>query len=112
MAKKRLIDANALTDKCRQICADDWNKRAAPCCWSDAYEGFIEDIEEAPTVDAVEVVHGRWIISGEEYRNQDVTCSACGDKRETYGWPRKQLEKDCQRKHYCPNCGAKMDEEG
>lgn len=54
--KKRLIDANALTDKCRQICADEWNKRAAPCCWSDAYEGFIEDIEEAPTVDAVEVV--------------------------------------------------------
>lgn len=95
MAKKRLIDANALTDKCRQICADEWNKRAAPCCWSDAYEGFIEDIEEAPTVDAVEVVHGRWMHHG----NGIAYCSNC------------EVDAVEDATNFCPNCGAKMDGE-
>ena len=79
---------------------------------SERIDDVCDMLESCLAVDAVEVVHGRWIISGEEYRNQDVTCSACGDKRETYGWPRKQLEREYQKKHYCPNCGAKMDGDG
>ena len=61
-------------------------------------------IEEAPTIDAVPVVHGRWeewwpgmsvIMTGEEmlYR-----CSSCDAK-----YP------DVEGYRYCPNCGAKMD---
>ena len=52
-------------------------------------------IDNVPTVDAVEVVHGRWKrtpISG------TLFCSAC-DKI-----PEFQIETT-----YCPNCGAKMD---
>ena len=101
--EKRLVDANVLI---RDLTAMKSVYDAI------ALDGMIKALNEAPTVDAMEVVHGRWIISGEEYRNQDVTCSACGDKRETYGWPRKQLEREYQKKHYCPNCGAKMDGDG
>ena len=58
---------------------------------------WVEDIEAAPTIEAEPVRHGRWIP-------QDVTftrfmCSACKSRNHAY------------RTDYCPNCGAKMDEE-
>ena len=54
-------------------------------------------IKNAPTVDAVEVVHGRW----ERYIDEDedvhyYTCPVCN----YMAIPRYK---------YCPNCGAKMD---
>lgn len=55
----------------------------------------IIDLSNLPTVNAVEMVHGRWKrtpISG------TLFCSAC-DKI-----PELQIETN-----YCPNCGAKMD---
>ena len=56
-------------------------------------------IMEAPIVDAVEVVHGRWIVCGDgEY--VPFMCSACG---KTTSWYHAQTA------NYCPNCGAKMD---
>ena len=55
------------------------------------------DIECAPEVDAVEVVHGHWIICSDGYYPY---CSKC--KQEPDG---KNMT------NYCPNCGAKMDEE-
>ena len=62
-----------------------------------------QEIKDAPTVDAVEVVHGEWIsyldgdyIMPERY----YRCSECCDR----GWGRKWP--------YCPNCGAKMDGDG
>ncbi len=51
----RLIDADRLTDICKQIADNDWNKRAAPNSWADAYESFIYGLEDSKTVDAVEV---------------------------------------------------------
>lgn len=47
-----------------------------------------------PTVDAVEVVHGRWIKDGDV-----VVCSNCGEE---HAW-------DEYRATYCEDCGAKMD---
>ena len=67
-------------------------------------------ISTYPTVDAVPVVHGRW-ISDEAYGhikvidgipNGSCICSVCGkwltgsDEYDVYG-------------NYCPSCGAKMD---
>lgn len=54
-------------------------------------------IETAPTVDAVEVVHGEWKICSDGYYPY---CSNC--QRE----PQSGKMTD-----YCPNCGAKMDGE-
>ena len=50
-------------------------------------------ITNAPTIDAVEVVHGHW-IDCDGYRE----CSGCG-------WLHAH-----NRLNYCPICGAKMDE--
>lgn len=54
-------------------------------------------VKRCKTVDAVEVVHGRWM----EF-NTFMTCSVC-DTDWYYG------DNDCDRFDYCPNCGAKMD---
>lgn len=58
-------------------------------------------IDKAPTVDAVEVVHGRWVNSYmNRYGHPCHCCSVCGFKASH------------QDKNYCPNCGAKMDGDG
>lgn len=53
------------------------------------YAKAIEDVAGCPTVDAVPVVHGRWI---------DEHCSECG----AYVFHGDVA-------NYCPHCGAKMD---
>ena len=61
-------------------------------------------ILNAPTVDAVPVVHGRWKKHKPDssgYANGFV-CSCCGDTVYT-----DYSMKECVY-NYCPNCGAKM----
>ena len=53
-SEKRLIDANALLERMNVVTADD------TCPLHIAAE-IDQEIALAPTVDAVEVVHGRWI---------------------------------------------------
>ena len=66
--------------------------------------GFVEAVdrvEKASIVDAVEVVHGRWIDNIDENGylcNAWRKCSACGG----LNWSK--------RPNYCPNCGADMRE--
>lgn len=52
---ERLIDAGALVERIHEICQFDWNKKAAPISWVHAYESFEEDLDAAPTVDAIPV---------------------------------------------------------
>jgi hypothetical protein len=94
--EKRLVDANALDEKLETLkvrfkalgkdaVADDYN--------------FVQTVLlTAPTVDAVEVVHGRWInrpsVKGQVY------CSECAT-----------IEKSTDtnyKSRICPNCGADM----
>ena len=61
-------------------------------------------IKNAPTVDAVEVVHGEWSTIEDDYCGLvALHCSVCNQE----WW----FEDDAPIKHYhyCPNCGAKMD---
>ena len=83
--EKRLIDANEVKKKI-------WYGNSDPSNLRQYASGFIDN---APTVDAVEVVHGKW----EAYCGGLLKCTACGYEYTDY------LE--CQ--NYCPNCGAKMD---
>lgn len=72
----------------------------------------VKDLEAAPTVDAVEVVHGRWLPNDVEqvvdnyispyyaagyFRAVNYRCNLCGRVEEN-------------KEPYC-NCGAKMDGE-
>lgn len=83
--EKRLIDANALKEKA--------------FAETESGEGivYVQDIDEAPTVDAVEVVHGRWKMGF------SVRCSVCN------GYALTDEDNDPWITPYCPNCGAKMD---
>lgn len=56
------------------------------------------DAEDAPTIQAVPVVHGRW---GEYEPFRGWPCTACGEYDTDKG------KKPSSR--FCPNCGAKMD---
>ena len=108
--QKRLIDANALKDALR-------TNEGAKALGHSVHRLFCVDeiIDEAPTVDAVEVVHGRWLdIQETETYVPDMkftitktaeTCSNCKARIGFVG--AKQYLFDA----ICPNCGAKMDGE-
>ena len=97
--EKRLIDANAL----RETVTTDYYEHFTRYHDTDQIalvDMVCEAIEEAPTVDAVEVVHGRWIYEPVEFCiEKDIRCSVC----------RRYVKVP---ENYCPNCGAKMDGDG
>ena len=104
----RLIDANKLSEAIEETAgglADCDQQNAA---WA-LRKYAIRDITDAPTVDAVEVVHGRWLedyetfVNDNGYESEPIqtgwVCSACGSH-------------ELSARNYCPNCGAKMDGDG
>ena len=107
----RLIDADALLERMKR---------------TNRYFNVKFDIEEAPTIEAEPVRHGRWILEAHKERvnyrwNVTAECSECCDeKKEIYagffpGIP-DYLAKDVildsaksvKLSNYCPNCGADM----
>ena len=86
----RLIDATTLRAEFTGNFHEMWH-----------YTGIQAMIDVAPTVDAEQVRHGRWI-----YKYFDSCCSACGwqNKADTVTRIRNDYP-------YCPHCGAKMDAE-
>lgn len=84
--KKRLIDANALT---HEVLNHPRPYR----------KDFYRMLKDAPTVDAVEVVHAYW-----KYGTRAAICSECGFER--------HLDDNFGAAIACPNCGAKMDGDG
>ena len=66
----------------------------------DAVHAVIEKINNAPTVDAEPVRHGRWIYDF----SSPLKCSSCGIVSKAN---EITLRTDFK---FCPYCGAKMDE--
>ena len=64
-----------------------------------------EFIDNAPTADVVEVVHGEWIMINEQL----AKCSVCGGYESTNGKDKtgKGVIFKMQKK-FCPHCGADM----
>ena len=92
MADKRLIDAKALLksyDVAWMVEYDESGcgvrKKAIPT----------KTIEEAPTIDAVEVVHGRWVFD----RPNHYKCSLCD----------AMWSGVVRFMKFCPDCGMPMD---
>ena len=99
---RRLIDANAplkqLSDYMEKLhCSDDY--RDGLYRGMEIAESYIKN---APTVDAVEVVHGEWVQIGYDKAMDRITCSCCKEY-----W--NIADNDTESFNYCPNCGAKMD---
>ena len=116
--EKRLIDADALVDALTGITFSGWGKDVPYLnqWWNMAVkikDNFIKAINNAPTVDAVEVVHGRWILLAEFCNGSVCTqCSVCGEE---YTYKKGKFEfinAHYAEYNYCPNCGAKMDGDG
>lgn len=85
--RKKAIDA----------CFDGWNNNAHDCA---------ENIRSIPAADVRPVVRGKWKVSVHK-TYYDVSCSVCGinsffqvDEKDSVSYA-----------NYCPNCGAKMEEE-
>lgn len=81
----RLIDADAVDIEYRGGFHDDYVVN---------YNSFIN----APTIDAVSVVHGEWIK-----RHGTINCSVC--KRSNWS---ACFEDTVRSFNFCPNCGARM----
>jgi hypothetical protein len=101
----RLIDADALCENikkqyCERCKAQGKDYKEILCRACDIDDMRIQT-EDAPTVDAVPVVHGRWRMETDEEEPNPLckvlVCSVCG---------KMGGRNFC----YCPNCGSKMDE--
>jgi hypothetical protein len=94
---KRLIDANALPVH-KAYCVDEagWG--------ANFYVVDKSDIDNAPTVNAVEEVYGKWIIgTGENALERGYRmCSVCGEIIKTQYSLFGMF-------NYCHYCGAEMD---
>lgn len=87
----RLIDANEIRKKAVPHTRGEHGYSANIRKWA----VLVGDIDDAPTIEAEPVRHGRWErvdIAGEDPHE----CSYCGDRVSVWGY------------RYCPNCGAKM----
>ena len=102
MPDKRLIDMNALleTHRCRlaqnAIKVENGTMTKPYSNFEAAImECLAEYLSSAPTIDAVEVVHGRWVFD----RPNHYKCSVCD----------AMWSGVVRFMKFCPDCGAKMD---
>jgi len=69
-----------------------------------AWYNFYETLESIPSADVVEVKHGKWMETADDgvwsYSDAYAECDQC-HKVTFNGWGM----------NYCPNCGARMNEE-
>ena len=91
----RLIDADQLKDPFFLLSVDLY--------------GLDQVIDAVPTVDAEPVRHGRWIYR--EYREYNSITSSASISIGFYKCSVCGHGSGVNVDNYCPNCGAKMDEE-
>lgn len=92
----RLIDADGMIAKWRAAMLH--MVKAEDGMHPISMEVLIEDLKDAPTIEAEPVKHGEWVIT-EGRPTIFNECSLCND-RWSYGVAIHM--------NYCPNCGAKM----
>lgn len=124
----RIIDADALIDVLTQRCCKNCDKRMgtkngkrrmiyeigeAPCRACDVDDMKME-LDEAPTIDAEPVRHGKWIKMSDA-DGIYYACSECGNELTRIESFDPQFDlfprlKSIDKTRYCSNCGAKMEE--
>ena len=102
----RLIDADAIVKRLKEWFCKNCNNYNWVKCRACEMDDALSAIDDAPTVDAVPVKHGRWKLvkaGGENYPFWDSVCSICNWKTTRVG--------GCDHYRFWPNCGAVMDGE-
>lgn len=84
--------------------------------YTTGYGDALDVVEEAPTVDAVPVVHGRWERCGGDLhsRGYAIFCSICNRTHfvhRKYSLGGLTDEELFKKPKYCPSCGAVMESE-
>ena len=94
-SKKRLIDANALMGNGWHLVKTGESNRFVASM----------SLADVPTVDAVEVVHGRWIYVDGKGSHAEYECNQC----RVHVCFDEMIDGSIPAYKHCPNCGAKMD---
>lgn len=96
----------------RDAALDALCKACTPCFSSTGKPILAFDVDYVPAINAIPaadvrpVVRGKWIDRDDDYYGWNMwACSACGEEFVlTDGTP------DMNEYHFCPNCGARMEE--
>ena len=91
----RLIDVNVAVERAKES-----DKVVKSSLWETGE--VVEFLEDCPIVDAVEVVHGRWLKRTAIVFDDEMVGYRCSECKTTWD----------SETNYCPNCGAKMDGDG
>ena len=95
--EKRLIEYYDVAYQIQKLQMDAFRNVDKASCM--AYRKALDILRDAPTVYAVEVVHGRWILKETCGKHTEkFHCSVCN-----------KVPKSLCTETYCPHCGAKMD---
>lgn len=101
--KKVLVDVNQLLDAFLKRYTERERNHQLMFAACEIKQDFADMICEATPVDAVEVVHGRWISDG--LGDGERICSVC----RRYALYTHRSRYDQYLTACCPSCGAKMD---
>ena len=110
----RLIDADALMERAERQCdlGCEYPKSYKDAMCRACPAGYVKDlIEDAPTVDAEPVRHGRWKETTERLGWRDVSCAECSLCVASFVLDELSIDEHRAMFLFCPNCGAKMDKE-
>jgi hypothetical protein len=114
--EKRLIDANRAFEKADEVTFMGFHAEERKRHFMD----LVSVILDCPTVDAVEVKHGRWLFDSNTER---YFCSVCNeqalstsndepvydyDSEENLRYSHTETIFEEHLTNYCPNCGADM----
>ena len=109
--EKRLIDVNEAFEMITDFAGQAETRSAYAAFWKAG-----KAIQQMPTVDAVEVVHGRWERCGGDLHSSGyaIFCSVCNKTHFVHrryslgGLTDNEL---FEKPKYCPSCGAVMEVE-
>jgi hypothetical protein len=103
MEKGKTMTINEIrSEMCKHLCAKIGQLDCTECIVGQLPQ-WIQCSERMPEEDAMPVVHAHWKDDGFDYGYHDFSqCTACGWKNPYAIVPWFK---------FCPNCGAKMDEE-
>lgn len=99
------ISREAAIDKHCAICKDN-----ALCYRSRESCPEVKSFNSMPAADVQPVRHGRWIETTQPMGWEDVTCAECSECGEDFVLDEWGMEDMKNLMHYCPNCGADMNE--
>ena len=92
----RLIDADALEKEIEEITKEpDYQHEGEN--WSVGVIIAQSAVQDAPTIEAVPVVHGEVVTKVGDWGVMHQECSVCGEGLEWKSYP-----------NFCPNCGADL----